>query len=645
MGLQTAFLNKVFAIVTFLSAFIFVALAFWGCGVSALETTSVGTAFSSSYSVDGENTARVTTSVIFRNTGEYPTVLRTYDLFVGAVEPVDVSAHDDTGDLPVELIETNGTAVRVTMNETLLRVDETHTLTISYELEPFFTQNGGAYDVLIPAFSIGESSSFESLSVDYDELFGQVNYVGSDCTVEYRESRYHLSCTPRPSARSIQLSVGEQRWFSFLLERSFDNPSDQYDRQTVMLPPDLLTQQMILTAVSVFPSDVQSEHDGDYVLTMDIPAGETLWARFQGILIEKLPYTHRPLLSQTDREYFLRTDAQWFAITDTKILSDVEALAGDHSEDETVRAIYDYTLSELVLNEGFRNLHSAENRKGAETAIKTYKNASAEDYADVFAALCRYAGIPSRIVAGYLFPMDDVSVSMGMFHVWPQFWSSERGWVSVDPAYEAYSGLPFFEFAGLNRVIISTAYESGFTGYPETTDEITMTDLSVAPVADLQVDMAIDSSLHAGEAGGGVLRVTNGGNTILRDLHVVQTDTSDLIISLSTSQARTSIMPGETVEIPFSIAPLEWFVTGERDLSFVAVAEASAGTQRVTIEEVIDVEPLWWVEPLSWLITVIAFGVFVVSVWSGAKIGSLIVRFFTKKKEMPDILGGETSHE
>jgi hypothetical protein len=51
------------------------------------------------------------------------------------------------------------------------------------------------------------------------------------------------------------------------------------------------------------------------------------------------------------------------------------------------------------------------------------------DYAAVFVALCRCAGLPARAVAGYRFQGEEVQP-----HVWAEFHVSEAGWVPCDPA-------------------------------------------------------------------------------------------------------------------------------------------------------------------------------------------------------------------
>ena len=61
-----------------------------------------------------------------------------------------------------------------------------------------------------------------------------------------------------------------------------------------------------------------------------------------------------------------------------------------------------------------------------------------EHYASAFATLMRHAGIPSRIVLGYLGgelnPIDNIiSVNQSMAHAWTEVWIDGKGWIRIDP--------------------------------------------------------------------------------------------------------------------------------------------------------------------------------------------------------------------
>jgi hypothetical protein len=207
-----------------------------------------------------------------------------------------------------------------------------------------------------------------------------------------------------------------------------------------------------------------------------------------------------------------------------------------------------------------------------------------------------------------------------MFHVWPQYWTEDTGWVSVDPSYEAYTDVGLSEGVGLGRVYMALSYDSAdFELYSDTTDEVSYTNAEVEPRVDIEAEIKGLSDIVAGSGGSGTLVVTNNGNCIMHSVSVAVEEISDVAVSLDDNSLRTAILPGETVEIPFTVDPPEWYVKGGKQLSFTLISESSSGTIRKTVEQVVVIKPLWWVEPLSWLLTLIAFLITGGIVWLGYK--------------------------
>ncbi|MDH5392628.1 MAG: DUF3488 and transglutaminase-like domain-containing protein [Gammaproteobacteria bacterium] len=124
-----------------------------------------------------------------------------------------------------------------------------------------------------------------------------------------------------------------------------------------------------------------------------------------------------------------------------------------------------YTLSPAKL----RNLASVD-----EFLFET-RQGFCEHYASSFAVLMRAAGIPSRVVLGYLGgeanPYNNIiSVDQSMAHAWNEVWIDNRGWIRIDPtasiaphrvskdiatALKGQQNLPLhlqLDFAGLQKI-------------------------------------------------------------------------------------------------------------------------------------------------------------------------------------------------
>jgi transglutaminase-like putative cysteine protease len=58
-----------------------------------------------------------------------------------------------------------------------------------------------------------------------------------------------------------------------------------------------------------------------------------------------------------------------------------------------------------------------------------------QDFAHLFIAASRTAGIPTRYVSGYLYD-DSRATEQGASHAWIDIYDPEPGWVSLDPTHD-----------------------------------------------------------------------------------------------------------------------------------------------------------------------------------------------------------------
>ena len=84
------------------------------------------------------------------------------------------------------------------------------------------------------------------------------------------------------------------------------------------------------------------------------------------------------------------------------------------------------------------------------------------EFADLFIALARAAGIPAREVNGYGYTTDPqlrpLSLGNNVLHAWPQYWDSVRKvWVSIDPTWgRTTGGVDYFSKLDFNHLAFLT---------------------------------------------------------------------------------------------------------------------------------------------------------------------------------------------
>ncbi|NLL20998.1 MAG: transglutaminase domain-containing protein, partial [Firmicutes bacterium] len=111
---------------------------------------------------------------------------------------------------------------------------------------------------------------------------------------------------------------------------------------------------------------------------------------------------------------------------------------------EKARAICSFVITYLKydINSGSRN-------SGALIALRSGSGVC-EDYASLFAALCRASGIPARVVNGYCDPKGTGDIwnlspgerfpLQGYRHSWVEFYLHGSGWIPADPTMDIQSG-------------------------------------------------------------------------------------------------------------------------------------------------------------------------------------------------------------
>lgn len=119
---------------------------------------------------------------------------------------------------------------------------------------------------------------------------------------------------------------------------------------------------------------------------------------------------------------------------ETEIISKAKQLTQGLTDDYSkAKAIFEFVNSYMTYDES-----EAYRNKGAMSALKSGRGVC-EDYATLFAALCRASGIPARVIDGYRFEQDFESMDIGEWkniesygHGWAEFYLEDYGWIPVE---------------------------------------------------------------------------------------------------------------------------------------------------------------------------------------------------------------------
>jgi len=132
---------------------------------------------------------------------------------------------------------------------------------------------------------------------------------------------------------------------------------------------------------------------------------------------------------------------------------DIVAVAQNITSDmnnthEKVSKIYNFVITHL-------RYATQEEEKGALWALKNGVGDCSE-YSYLFVALCRAAGIPARIQAGFAFHYDNEALNNG--HMWAEYYIENYGWVPVDATWRLFDTMDYRHFSSIQSIPELTPY-------------------------------------------------------------------------------------------------------------------------------------------------------------------------------------------
>ena len=133
-----------------------------------------------------------------------------------------------------------------------------------------------------------------------------------------------------------------------------------------------------------------------------------------------------------------------------KVKKAAKSIRDGKSRIETVKNIFDFVDNKLTYDKNLKN-----SDRGANAAVFAGSGTSNE-FAALFAALCRAKNIPARVVRGYSLPFEDNVRKEYDPQAWVEVWFDEYGWVNFDPiisydekinSYIRQNNLSYFDIA------------------------------------------------------------------------------------------------------------------------------------------------------------------------------------------------------
>ncbi|MEM2385863.1 MAG: transglutaminase-like domain-containing protein, partial [Candidatus Bathyarchaeia archaeon] len=138
----------------------------------------------------------------------------------------------------------------------------------------------------------------------------------------------------------------------------------------------------------------------------------------------------------TQPEQFIQSD-------DPKIVGAAHEIVGQEMDPhKKALLIYNFVIEHL-------RYEVQKEEKGALWALENGVGDCSE-YSYLFVALCRAAGIPARIQAGFAFHKDSEVMEDG--HMWAEYYLEKYGWIPVDAAWKMFDQIDYRHMSSIQSI-------------------------------------------------------------------------------------------------------------------------------------------------------------------------------------------------
>lgn len=478
----------------------------------AIAAEKFSTSYRVIYGVEENGNTQVTSNVELKNnTSDY--YVSQYSIKTGFKDIKNITVKDEGGSVNYKTTKDDlGTRISFSFNDNSVGIGKIKKFSISYETPEIAKSSGDIWEINIPGFSGQEEYQSFSAEVRVPNSFGKATII-KPATSGSKENG--LIFSKKELGRSgISIYFGEFQVYDFNLSYHLYNKNILPTKTEIALPSNNNYQDILISDISPRPDNVYADKDGNWLAQFKLTPNSNRNVKVVGKA--KVFYAPRKeAISEEEINIFTNSQKYWEA-DDPK----VQALA---RELKTPEAIYNYVVHNLKYDS--KRVKDKQIRAGAIGVLSDKTSAVCLEFADLFIALSRAAGIPAREVEGFANTSNSanrpLSLEKDVLHAWPEYYDFNKNeWIMVDPTWQNTTGgtdyFKVFDFDHFGFVINgeNSDYPVPAGGYKlkdaDSQDVVVVPGKSF-PASSPQISAKIDapSNQLAGTRNGGKIIVTN----------------------------------------------------------------------------------------------------------------------------------------
>jgi len=490
----------------------------------ALAENEFAASYDVNYSVGNDGVTIVTQKITLKNlTSQY--YASNFTLTISSTNISDISATDDSGPMEVKTeTKADKTTMNIKFNQQVAGIDKSQTFTLKFRSTDFATKNGKTWEVDLPRIPDSSNINNYNLILQVPASFGEPTSIApgpKSQTLGYDTLSFTFN-KELLGKSGVSLNFGTTQVFDFNLKYHLENNSLIPVMTSVVLPPDTKYQDILISRISPEPLNVTIDDDGNYLAWYQLSRRSKQNVNISGSakLYIKAKEKQVETLTSAQKSMFTKTDQYWEKDNPGVLAAIAEVFkeGTPKSNRDKARLIYSYIVNTLKYNTSRLNDQGIE-RLGAVTALNNRDQAVCMEFTDLFVAMTRASGVPSRELDGFGYSQNrnlrPLSLSKNLLHAWPEYFDEQKGWVMVDPTWENTSGgVDYFNKFDLNHLVLAIKGVSSKTPYTSDDVNVTLSEDDFLGKPNLDISVSIPEEVWSGFPITASVKLVNQGNSI-----------------------------------------------------------------------------------------------------------------------------------
>jgi hypothetical protein len=515
-----------------------------------------------------------------------------FTLSIGSTKLSEIRVTGNNQQYQPQIIQGNKTTnITIPFPEKVVGKDKAQVFKLEFISADFSQRLGNIWEISIPRLSKTDNLRDYQLTLTVPNNFGPPSTMTpapAGSNISDQVTIYRFNSTDLFD-QGITATFGVIQYFDFDLKYHLENMNVFPIKTEIALPPDTAWQTVVYASLNPPPENIVVDRDGNWLASYLLNSKQSLTVVATGSAsIQLQPKTEFSRGLDEAVNYLSRQ--KYWEIDSPKIVALAQKLA-------TPANIYQYLVDNLIYDYG--RITDSTARFGAANALDNPTSAICMEFTDLFVALARAAGIPSRAVNGFAYTTNSslrpLSLKKDILHAWPEYFDSSRNlWIPIDPTWgNTTGGVDFFNHPDLNHFtfvllgadsqypIPAGAYK---TNKNQAKDVLVDFGQAFDQLPQLEITLNLPATALAGVPLKGEIILKNIGNIALYRQAVKLIAPG---LNLTQSSWEIPVLPPYArINIPLEIAATDWTYQAQTTLSLVT--DLAVLNQNLTIQPVYE---------------------------------------------------------